>query len=383
MSRWLRRGRLAAAALIAIVGAGLMSLDSPRLTVISLVVVGVGAAWMLRTLLPAGGGERLRRNRREIALAVGSTLVSLLVAVALALAVRVGPRLGRHVDSRYDAVLGWTSGDADRVGQRLQPIDPARPHVLLMGDSVIYGHFLKDDQTADHFLNQRYRTHQVLNAAVSGYSIDQYYLSLQTLIPRVRPDVVVVGVTASNDFQFTARDWGWGHSKPMFVVQGGQLTRITGDLAWGNCIDRLAGSLLFGALWRDQDLAQRLLNVLCNTRQAREPDAEEVVRRLLGAIAALAAEHHARLLFVLLPDENDLPNVGDACYLRYKSEYRTLERLLREGGYDHFELYPDLVRAGGDPRSLFIDGTHLVERGQRILADALERELRDRYGVAQ
>lgn len=383
-----RRARLQAVLglLVLTIGANLLTLSSWRLLALALLVAAVGGALFLRGFLFSRHPDGvLFRKRQEIVLAVASTLFfAVLVSVVGVLVRRPANARFANSNDRYDADLGWTGNtDATTIGQRRMPIDATKQHVLFVGDSVLYGHGLPaDESTFAHILNSEYfASYQALNGAVSGYSIDQYYITLQHELTRLQPKLVVVGVFAGNDFQLTARDYGWGHSKPFFDIRDGKLVRLSGDLTRDNCIDRLAQSLLFGFLWSYRDFAESALQLFCQTRELDEVAEEAVQRRLFAEMVALATTHGSRILFLLLPDLNDFPNVGDDFYLRYYSRYRDLKGIIEEGGYDLMENLLPLARERVDPHELYLDTAHLNARGHRIMAKALAQELRQRYGI--
>ena len=270
---------------------------------------------------------------------------------------------------------------SDTIGQRLEKIAPGREHVVILGDSVLYGWRMEDDETAAAELGEALESAQVVNMSVSGYSIDQYYLYLDEHLHRLDPLVVVVGVYAGNDYESAAMSHWSGHSTPLFVPDGDGLRLFREHTPRLNCIDALSGSLLFKPLWSSFDAAMSLLAAVCNVRTLDEEEHRLVVSRLFKSIEALVTGQGGRLLYVLLPDLNDFNR--DSWYWKEKSRYRDLEVLLREGGYDVLWLYDDLCGSPGEPSDYFIEGdsAHLNRAGHRLLAERLELYLEDHYGI--
>ena len=267
------------------------------------------------------------------------------------------------------------------IGQRLETIDPAREHVAVLGDSVLYGWGVGDDETSAALLASRVHSAQVINLSVSGYSIDQYYLYLQRHLHRLKAKLVIVGIYAGNDYESAAMSHWSGHSTPLFVLDGDGLALFREHTPRLNCIDVVSGSLLFKPLWADFDFAMSLLSAVCHVRTLDEDEHEEVVRRLLRDTAKLVESQGSRLLYVLLPDFNDFNK--EAWYWREKSKYGDLARLLEEGEYDVLWFYDELATSGGSPAEYFIEGdsAHLNQSGHTLLADRLEVILRERYGI--
>lgn len=112
-----------------------------------------------------------------------------------------------------DRRLGWTFVSArrghrtiggrpieyalDAAGYRVrrvdQPVDPERPTVLFVGESVMFGEGLTWDETVPAQVGAMVGI-QSANLAVHGYSSDQAYLRFQEELPRFRRPVAVVSL---------------------------------------------------------------------------------------------------------------------------------------------------------------------------------------------
>ena len=333
--------------------------------------------------------RRLAGLRGRVAVLLVSTVVSFLVVLALLVGMRGEfhrPHSHRDENISFHPSLGHAPilrpGDAERgvvlaetIGQRLEKVDPEREHILFVGDSVVYGWRLEDDQTAAAILDRRLPSVQVLNGAVSGYSISQYYLYLQQNLGRLRPRLVIVGIFAGNDYESTAMSNWSGHSTPLFVPEGDGLKLWREYTPRFNCVDFLSASLLFRPLWADLKFAEWLGGLICNARTLQEPEHGEVVRRLLARIDELVKSQGAELLFVLLPDRWDFSE--GTWYTREKTRYPHLARLLKEGGYATHWLYDDIAATGEPVESYYLpkDSAHLSAKGHKLLAEALAKRL--------
>jgi hypothetical protein len=114
---------------------------------------------------------------------------------------------------RADPRLGWTLVPArtahmtiggrtiafaiDPAGYRVrsadQPVDPDRPTILFVGESVMFGEGLTWDESVPGQVGALMKT-QVANLAVHGFSTDQAYLRLRDELPRFRDPVAVVSL---------------------------------------------------------------------------------------------------------------------------------------------------------------------------------------------
>lgn len=106
----------------------------------------------------------------------------LVALVLVALVVLVTPRLWRHLE-RFDTGTDYRipyqlSNDYWLFDWRLQQAAAAKP-VVVLGDSVVWGEFVKADGTLTHFLNQQAgQPERYINAGVNGL----YPLALEGLV---------------------------------------------------------------------------------------------------------------------------------------------------------------------------------------------------------
>lgn len=382
----MRRLRLLLLALVGVVGFDLTSTESLAATVCGLLVAVVALFAFVRVLLltrPALGEPAAWRRRLVVGFEVAA-VSALLVAVVSAL-VRVGPTsafLQSHFDQGgvrdqvSDPELGWAPQGEGLIGMRLDRIDPAREQIIVVGDSIMYGWQMAPEQVAAHLLGERYRRYQVLNASVSGYSIDQYYLTLKRYLPKLRPKVVIVALFSGNDWQVTMREYSWGHSKPLFRVEHGELVRV--DRA-GACIDHLSQSLLFRFVWPEQRVAYELINTFCKPAQLSAEEGEATIRALLAATDKEIRDAGAEPVFLVSPQLLDYDPATDG-FNMYLSYHRALRTVLAEGNYRHLELYPPLDRA----EELYLpDHAHYSPAGQQWLAKTLYDYLQDQFHLEQ
>jgi hypothetical protein len=190
----------------------------------------------------------------RIALLLGSVLFSLIV---LELGVRLarGPEwlvqwpnivlrdrlmTQREETSRmvHDPRLGFVGrpGHAyqglhyDARGLRLSPASDAgalaQPPVLVVGDSYAHGDELADHETWPARL-QPLIGRAVVNAAMSGYGIDQMVLRTEILAPEIKPAAIVLSFIA-DDVRRSEMKRVWGAEKPYFEwVDGALVLRNT------------------------------------------------------------------------------------------------------------------------------------------------------------
>jgi hypothetical protein len=107
---------------------------------------------------------------------------------------RVGTdaRGGRTVEYAIDA-------NGYRVRRLDEPVDPTRPTVLFVGESVMFGEGLAWDDTIPARVGAILHV-QTANLAVHGYSTDQAYLRLARALPAFRQPVAVVSLFMTSLF---------------------------------------------------------------------------------------------------------------------------------------------------------------------------------------
>lgn len=381
--RWLTRlVLLFFTALIALaVDMGVLSYDAARssrlLLVGAAVLTGIGILGFALTIVFTRRSGMLYRRRGEIVLACVSALVTLLVILAGSVAIRILPTYPVAYE-RWDSEIGHVPGQDDKVGGRFETIDPAREHVLIVGDSVAAGWALADDEVVGRQLESLVEPYQVINLSTTGWSIDQYYLYLKRILPKTRPKLVIVAVFAGNDFEVTGRIYGWGHTKPLYRMQGDELVRVNPDVLAPNCFDHLAQSLLFRPIWSDRVLAMDAAEFFCHPLHLSAAETERVVARLFDLIEEESNRSGAQVLFTLLPVRYWLKHLMTSDCIRYKQRYDRLLRILEDGHHKHYEFVIDLLRADPAEEMFLEDQAHLQAAGHRLLAEGLAREIKSR-----
>src|SRR5262249_3175230 len=178
----------------------------------------------VRLALAASGIALILGAPRVAALLTPRTF-ALATAIALALAasevvlrnIRLHPAEWRTTDEeplrRNDPRLGWTFVPArtgystnggrtiaytfDAAGYRVrradQPVDPERPSLLFVGESVMFGDSLTYDESVPAQVQAVLGT-QSVNMAVYGYSTDQMYLKLDAELPRFRRPRAIIAL---------------------------------------------------------------------------------------------------------------------------------------------------------------------------------------------
>jgi len=125
--------------------------------------------------------------------------------------------------AQFDQDLGWslipnrtTKADGalyivNREGYRAPSAnyttDFSKPIILIVGDSMLFGHGLNFEDTFGHKLKHSLNNHyEVINFAVGGYGTDQMYLMLKRVFPKYRPSIVIMDTFTDHDSRNAQRD---------------------------------------------------------------------------------------------------------------------------------------------------------------------------------
>lgn len=121
-----------------------------------------------------------------------------------------------HVD-RHIVTPNYTIDfETNELGMRDSPIHhppaPGKFRILAVGDSFTQGHGVNVDQAWPRRLQALVANSRVYNAGVSGYSLAQMNQTARQLIPRVRPNLLALGLYVSSYYRM--RD-------PFVLIGGG------------------------------------------------------------------------------------------------------------------------------------------------------------------
>lgn len=103
---------------------------------------------------------------------------------------------GRHTGPEFDVTVNINS-----LGLRNPEIgEKTKDRILILGDSVVWGFGVEDDETFPYLLNEMLYDYEVVNAGVSAYSTKQELDYLKRDGIKLNPDIVILGFYVGNDF---------------------------------------------------------------------------------------------------------------------------------------------------------------------------------------
>ncbi|HYC64278.1 MAG TPA: hypothetical protein VEC14_06070 [Reyranellaceae bacterium] len=136
-------------------------------------------------------------------------------------------RLIHHPELGYVARPGFARDGVSYDGRGFRshpPLASAAAPVLVVGDSYAHGDEVADNETWAAQL-QAILGRPVLNAALTGYGLDQSVLRAERIAAEVKPAAIVLGFIA-DDLRRAEMSRVWGRPKPYFeLVRGEPLLR--------------------------------------------------------------------------------------------------------------------------------------------------------------
>jgi len=211
----------------------------------------------------------------------------------------VSPNVRKTVDG-----FAYTTNERGHRSLNAYRRDPAKYTVLAIGDSFTFGMETNDTATWPYLLEERDPRLQVINLGVSGYGVDQMYITLRETIADYAPDAVVVAFIGDDlrRVLLSFRDY----KKPRFVLRGDQLELTNVPIG---SPDDIIAELETRRRWADRSLAARFARGAFRQLLGltSPPDAEPLregdltlVTRLFDEMRGLAREHRAEFLLTYL-----------------------------------------------------------------------------------
>ena len=204
--------------------------------------------------------------------------------------------------------------------------------ILFLGDSIVQGGLVEEQAAMGARLEALWQTQpehartRVINAGVSSYDANDYLALYQHKGVKFDPDFVIVGLFLNDNFRYIAKEKFDAVTRPPRWWERSVLLRTIADvaaLAHDRSFDPAANSdpVLLAQIASAipdppsvhalvQFFNQRRYPLELITREALpfvfDLHAWEQVRTPVAALARLVQEHHAGLLFVVLPVEFQL-----------------------------------------------------------------------------
>lgn len=328
------------------------------------------------------------------------------------------------LQKNYDCRMKYYLGDFDvmahmnSLGYRGKEFNKTKPpgvtRILVLGDSMTFGHGVTDEQTYPYKLEQdlkaQNRKIEVINAGYkAGNSIDSYYVYLNKHGIELQPDIIILGFFVFNDItDLTENNWDKVNSEGLPEKVSSK--SIVADPSI-KMLRRKNISLKYRFPYlRDSHLFILLISELERLgliKYKQEPELKDVVYngcvfspdcigkfseeeaktyKIITAMKKLADDHQVRFVTMLIPGDIQLYKSMAWKYSSVISPpdanpdfiQKRINANLSKVNIDVLDLYPFFLR-NKDIQSLFYtNDAHLTNSGTGLVADVLSAYLLDR-----
>jgi lysophospholipase L1-like esterase len=316
---------------------------------------------------------------------------------------RVGHRLRPGAETRFTTSEFSSDIRINAAGVRgpdLPPKSPGEQRIAVLGDSLVLSVQVNQPQTFVQLLEDRLnaarpsRPYRVVNGGVQGYGPVEELLFYREVVAPLDPDLVIVMVFVAND-AIEAVDSAWrldGSRQGVDRAQA-EATGVARRVVRRSMVLQTVRLRVNDVLdWLRPAQAPTVSRPLTTYLPEAPPEVQrglEVTRHVLSQLADEARKNGSEVALVLVPARFQLNDV-DYGHLR-KAVAAAGQELLRDKASERFasalaplgqpmlDLLPAL-RAQPDPAGLFFaENVHFTPRGHQVVAEALERFVRDTW----
>ena len=285
---------------------------------------------------------------------------------------------------------------------------PERAEIVVVGDSLVFGYGVEDDEAWPALLAQGMPQFRLINLGLIGASPQQYLRVYETFGAPLQPKLLIVGFFAANDFWDAGLYERWlasgvGGNYLVWRDFGRNLPTGAGAFAPIDAIRSwlLRRSYLYNFLrfarnafqnWRqgstrvleyENGVKLRLSRDIWDAHMTgSQPDQRQfhLAFQALKRIQDIAQEHGTKVLVVFQPGKERvyLPLLGES----FPDPTDALRKALDELGVDYLDLLPAFRREAKDGKQLFFatDG-HPNRHGYRLIAAEVFAHLKRRANV--
>ena len=303
---------------------------------------------------------------------------------------------GRLADEEFDTSIEINSQGYRQAEFELDKGD--RTRILAIGDSFTFGFGVEEPDGFVRVMERRlkqdgYANVQAINAGVSAWWPDSYYLYLKTRGLALDPDIVIVGFFVGNDIEgHDARHIVWpevdAEGLPLVTaskgikIENAHRVRTKPRARW--TIPVLRNSHLFQLLYSSGKAAARAFEPSLDVQHIYElqhsPETENVVdkvKRLLLGMAKLSRESGAHFVVVMIPQRLQVhAEYRPDRKLDWDKPQRIFNEFFEREGIACIDLLPIMREAAaGGERVYYHDDAHFNRLGYRIAGEEVARYL--------
>jgi lysophospholipase L1-like esterase len=301
----------------------------------------------------------------------------------------------RFATAEFDTEIRVNSAgvrDDEEIGEKA----PNERRILILGDSLVLSVQVPFRRTFGELLEQRLNSrgspihYRVINGGVQGYGPVQELLFLRSLLPVVKPDLILETLFVGNDIEDAvgAEALLEGRQRPITdTVREAMTTRLRRTVRRSMVLQVLRLRVLAATerFTRTAGPPEAPLQSYAARPAPRIGRGLAIIHRVVEQMQQEGSAAGARTAVVLMParfqvNDVDYANLRDAVsqaggtLLRDAAGER-IDETLRDLRVPRFDALPSLRAAG--PDVFFLQTVHLTPRGHEIVAEALDRFLRE------
>ena len=301
----------------------------------------------------------------------------------------------RFATAEFDTEIRINSAgvrDDEEIGDKR----PDERRILVLGDSLVLSVQVPFRQTFCELLEQRLNSrgspihYRVINGGVQGYGPVQELLFLRSLLPVVKPDLILETLFVGNDIEDAvgAEALLAGGSRPVTdTVREAMTTRLRRTVRRSMVLQVLRLRVLAATerFTRTAGPPEAPLQSYAANPAPRIGRGLSIIHRVVQQMQQEGQAVGARTAVLLMParfqvNDIDYANLRDAVSqaggtLVRDAAGERIDESLRDLAVPRFDALPALRAAG--PDVFFLQTVHLTPRGHEVVADALDRFLRE------
>jgi lysophospholipase L1-like esterase len=282
--------------------------------------------------------------------------------------------------------------DDDAIGEKA----PNERRILILGDSLVLSVQVPFRQTFCELLEQRLNSrggsvrYRVINGGVQGYGPVQELLFFRSILPAVQPDLVIETLFVGNDIEdaASAESLLSGQARPLVdSVREAAIARLRRTVRRSMVLQilRLRAVAATERFSRTAGPPEAPLQSYAAAPAPRIGRGLSVIHDVVDTMTREAEGRGARTAVMLMParfqvNDVDYNNLRDAVeqaggQLVRDAATQRIAAALQDLPAPRFDALPALRTAG--PDVFFLQTVHLTPRGHEVVAEALERFLRE------
>jgi lysophospholipase L1-like esterase len=299
----------------------------------------------------------------------------------------------RFATAEFDTEIAINSAgvrDDDEISEKA----PNERRILILGDSLVLSVQVPFQQTFCELLEERLNRgsrvrYRVINGGVQGYGPVQELLFFRSLLPALKPDLIIETLFVGNDIEDAvgAEALLQGNRPLSETIQDAATTRLRRIVRRSMVLQvlRVRALAATGRFTRTAGPPEPPLQSYAEYPAPRIARGLDIVHRVVKQIAEEAGAAGARTAVMLMParfqvNDVDYANLREAVEqaggrLVRDAATERIGRALDDLPVPRFDALPPLRAAG--PDVFFLQTVHLTPRGHQVVAEALERFLRD------